>query len=69
MNKLGQNLFRTNVAAFPGATTTISRKEWQGHCRDHDTTFFLNGELYEFYVKNIGGGVLKLSNRKWKNKS
>lgn len=54
------SLFRTNVTAFPGATTTCTRKEWRDHCKNHDTTFFLNGVLYEFKVKNIGGGVLKL---------
>jgi hypothetical protein len=59
------NLFGTNVTAFPGATTTITRKEWQDHCRDHEITFFLLGELRELRVKNIGGGVLKLSSRKW----
>jgi len=49
------NLFRTNVTAFPGATTTITQKDWQEHCANHDITFFLNGQLYEFRVKNIGG--------------
>lgn len=57
------NLFGTNVAVFPGATTTITTKEWREHCKNHDTTFFLNGVLYEFRVKNLGGGVLQLSAR------
>jgi hypothetical protein len=55
------SLFNTNVTAFPGATTTISTKEWRDHCKKHEITFFLNGHLYEFKVKNLGGGVLKLS--------
>lgn len=60
------NLFKTNVTAFPGATTTITQKEWQEHCKNYEITFFLNGELYEFRVKDIGGGILKLSAEKWK---